>query len=609
MGRLHLLGWKPSIQLQGLIFLLIICGGEATRVEYNVRTQTLQAQVDGARQRAAVDRERRRSSSMDMNMEDLVEEILARDIGRDVVSNAKGLDYYDSEIVRGDVSYYMQGDLPGTAQRGTASVTPKRPASPTDSTSYEVSLTNAVGQSVLQFALRPDSLVVEGKDGSPRIEMYGELRSRECGFNPLCKRSGSGVLVLEMHSNAWISVDKVGKDMISDGLGSEALRRLPDELTVKKEDPKVLARSWLNAVKATQSLGTSLTAGKSLLMCTYIPSRNACSSNYFCDLRLPGSPENPGSSPQCAMKEGYEANTAAWGQLRDASLTAAGNVQKSRCLSTCREDWQVAQEGLGFLSAARKAAKLKALQASKGPRNIQDLNAEIIQEAEAQNIEQQIIEALSANFDKPTNLLFEPEIFFAKKGMQHQLKCSGDIFEDGAYSTILQKTFLGAAEKWEALTQKCRGLAELSPDATMEDVFAPLTPEDVRAMAESLTPEEKEAAMMLTQSMSPTAAQAGDAGDAASLLDRSASMEGDPGAFAALLAAHHFFHSWFVVNLWLLLSGLITLGVGSVVGVLSLEVEGIVLMIYCCFGGAFIAAAILFFFLFVAGAMGSNGSK
>lgn len=62
-------------------------GQEATRVEQGVRSQTIHAQLQGAKQRAAEQRDQQRQGS-GLTTGSIVDEILARDLGRNLVSQS-----------------------------------------------------------------------------------------------------------------------------------------------------------------------------------------------------------------------------------------------------------------------------------------------------------------------------------------------------------------------------------------------------------------------------------------------------------------------------------------------------------------------------------------
>jgi uncharacterized membrane protein len=329
------------------MFILLLVGHEAARVSETLEKQTVFAQVERTQHKAANDREMKRQTQ-GVNVDSLIQEIAARDIGRNVLnSKVKG-----EEIARGKLAYssglfddyddvytiLRQADSAGKAYLDLyfKEKDCMLCSSHSKDEAFETAFRNG-----LPIDRTPDKHMTLYADSFVGVEKeLGFIGSRSPGLRVHAEKYGKNqnyfLKVLEDYPS--IRVRKAGKD----------------EWVPFDGQPIELATAWLQTIKTVQALGTGLTDGTSLVQCTYVASTDSCSTPEFCKLQEADTshtiPVAPSSRKWCKAVTTSRDNLVAWQEFATRSQLDAKEIADSGCVSSCRSKWEKAMDSLSIIT-------------------------------------------------------------------------------------------------------------------------------------------------------------------------------------------------------------------------------------------------------------------
>eukprot|EP00437_Effrenium_voratum_P018750 CAMPEP_0181442946 /NCGR_PEP_ID=MMETSP1110-20121109/24295_1 /TAXON_ID=174948 /ORGANISM="Symbiodinium sp., Strain CCMP421" /LENGTH=720 /DNA_ID=CAMNT_0023566897 /DNA_START=110 /DNA_END=2272 /DNA_ORIENTATION=- len=354
----------------GLIFILLLSGHEAARIEETVRTQTKQATMRQIARSSALERQEQRKHGV--SAESLLQEVNALNL-----RTQSG----QVEVARGRVKYHKHSRSPGCwlgcykDAFAVARADPAQRGHVTLDIYYELEEVGfEAGKDVNATAdhrivLGPDSHVAvkQDVDGMPGLEVRGLLDG---------KYSTKKLALYE--DNLSIKVKK-------------ALEDENDWIPYKGKEME-LASVWMAILKTAQALRTSVSEGTSLVQCSYVPSEDQCSVPDFCTLE-----KNPDEEPKCHPLVGAEQNAAAWERLSARMSQVSEKLREDNCVVNCKDEWQKSSAELSFVRTLQEKTRPMANMTSLAP-GMRALAKHISETATA--LQEKVVGDLSATFDQ-----------------------------------------------------------------------------------------------------------------------------------------------------------------------------------------------------------------
>lgn len=300
------------------------------------------AQVERTQDKAANDRELKRQTE-GVNVDSLIQEIAARDIGRNVLHSkvdgeeiARGkLAYSSGWLDDYDDVYTILRQAPGGTGKAYLDLYFKAKGH-IEEEAFEVAFRDG-----LPIDRTPDKHMTLYADSFVGVEKeLGFIGFRSPGLRVHAEKYGKHqnyfLKVLENYPS--LRVRKAGKD----------------EWVPFDGQPIELATAWLQTIKTVQALGTGLTDGTSLVQCTYVAATDSCSTPEFCKLQEADKshtfPVAPSTRKWCKAATTSRDNLVAWQEFATRSQLDAKEIADSGCVSSCRSKWEKAMDSLSIIT-------------------------------------------------------------------------------------------------------------------------------------------------------------------------------------------------------------------------------------------------------------------
>ena len=351
----------------GLIFILLLSGQHAARVEEKLRILAEPAVHERYHLNAAAQREERRRNE-GVTAESLVEEVANVNLRSSET---------EFEIMRGRLAYHKYSKRDVSCWTG---------------------------------CYKPAFMIVR-KEKMQMNHVFVDLHYDldEASFVSGSPVSSKPDHVIELYPDSFVGVQAVmhegmpGLKMhgaVDGSIKMSSFTLINDRMAVKRSDgkewisysgrPMELAMLWMQLLKTVQAVGTSMTEGTSLVQCSYVPTDDACSSPDFCTLVR-------GDRPKCFPKVGKNQNLEAWQRFSARAAERTAEVKKRGCVNSCKKVWKQSSQDLTLAKTLAEKAKPMLEMGPALPKGMVEVAQEILKTSKS--LQETMVNDLSETFD------------------------------------------------------------------------------------------------------------------------------------------------------------------------------------------------------------------